>query len=328
MGEKKLYLYVCDDEYGKRLLRYLNSHRHPTLRVEMVTERERFWESRSQRKSNDEYWLTDDVSGSLADPGDRSTLWMLADRSDGDRHRIGYAKKAPELLRELMGIMALTDVADRPSGAPPPGVYGVYSPGEEGTVTAALLSQELGTYGACIYVNLCEFPVFYTSESVGEKNNLGELFFRLESKDYKGLVEQSQITYGKATRLPTVSHYRDLWDVGDEDRRIFFRRLTEECDRTYVVVLFNDVREAMPMLGQVSGFIPVSRKGCEEAFTARWRRYAKTENHTETDPGTTVVMPDGWTAWIRDMENQPPENWLRDENRQAFVKGVLEEVSR
>ena len=328
MVDKKLHLYLCDEEYGKRLLRYLNSHRHPGLRVEMVTERERFWERRGQENHKGEYWLTDDVTGMTADAGDRSSLWILADHSDADRHRIGYTKKASELLRELIGIMELPDMEEGASDAPPAGIYGVYSPGEEGAVAAALLSQEFGAHGRCVYVNLREFPYYYMADNAEGNANLGELFFRLENTEYNSLVGQSQISYGKATRLPAVSHYRDLWDISDQDREHFFRRLQEDCGQTYVVILFNDIREVPALLGRVARIVPVCRKGMEEVFAKRWRRYLKTEKCAEEDIGMTVTMPEGWTDWIPDMENQTPENWLRDEGRQQFVRAMWEEVSR
>ncbi len=327
MREKKLYLHLCDEEYGKRLLRYLNSHRHSGLRVEMMTEREPFWEGRRQGQEPGAYWLTDDVTGSLADPGDPSSLWILSERTDERRHRISYVRKADELIRELMAVMELDAPAEGPSGAAPSGIYGIYSPGEEGSVTAALLSQALGELEACTYINLREFPLFYTVEPSEERGNLGELFFRLECENYKELVTRYQITYGKATRLPTVSHYRDLWDIGEEDREHFFRRLLEDCGCTYVVVLFNDIREAIPMMSRITGFFTVSRKGSEESIIRCLKRYVRNENIEESEIGKTVVMPDGWTEWIRDMESQSPENWLREDDRQRFIRSLWEEVS-
>lgn len=325
MGEKKLYLYLCDKEYGKRLQRYMNSHRHPGLRVELVTERETFWESREKENHKETYWLTDDVSGSFSDNGARETLWILSDRSDEKRQRIGCVKKAGELVRELMERMGLAEQEEGPSGAPPPGIYGVYSPGEEGSVTAALLAQELGAFANCMYINLREFPCFY-EPGASDHKNLGELFFRLEMKDYEGLVRSLQTGYGKAMRLPAVSHYRDLWDVDDADREKFFLRLQQDCNQTYLVVLFNDVRETMPMTGVVTRLFLVSRRGCEETFLSRWKRYEQTENGEASDITSLVVMPDEWRGWIRDMEGRPAEEWLRNEARQVFVKTVTEEV--
>ena len=324
MREKKLILYLRDEEYGKRLLRFLNGRRHPLLRPMMVTDREEFWRSREEHeRTEDICYLTDDVSGELTNPGGAVLLWLV-EVTDLERHRIGICQKADRLYADLLQGIGLPGEEDRPSGAPPPGVYGIYSPGEEGSVAAALLSQELGSYGSCLYVNFREFPCFYTAEREEHTEHLGELFFRLDSSGYDDLVKRVSVAYGAAMRLPTVAHYRDLWDIGERDREHFYRRLQQECGLSYIVVLCADVREAIPLAETATRFLVVTRAGRGDAVFRRWQRYVKTEKAEQAAQVIRIELPDSVRNWIRDMEEQTPESWLQDAEKKNAARMFLD----
>ena len=323
MGEKKLYLYMNDTEYGKRLQRYLNVNRHRGLRVEAVTERDVFWRGRQQGGKQDEYWLTDDIRGAADDRGDPGSLIVLDEANDERRQRVSCRMKAENLFTVLLSTMALEIEAKGDIQAPLKGVYGVYSPwGEEGSVLAALLSQRFAAYGKTLYVNMSEFPIYYTKE-MGDDTHLGELFFRIDSPDLANVVTRAKQRYGAAERLPGVSHYRDLWDIGPDDMDRFFKRLECDCGISYTVVLFNDIRGALPMTDMMTELFFTCRNSDISTPFERWRRYAKTE---KTEGKIHVVtMPPGWEGWICDMEREEPENWLDDNEKKEFIDGMFNE---
>lgn len=323
MGEKKLYMYMNDTEYGKRLQRYLNVNRHPLLRVEMVTERDSFWNGRQQGSGKDEYWLTDDVSGAVEDRGDPASLMVLDDHTDERSRRFSCRMKAENICMVLLSAMSLELEAKGDVNAPMHGIYGVYAPwGEEGSVASALLSQRLAGYGESVFLNLSEFPVFYGNEDDAD-SHLGELFFRVDSPEFASVVTRAKKNYGYAVRLPGVSHYRDLWDIDTGDMDKFMSRLRNDCGFKYVVVLFNDVRGALPMADMMTGIFFVRRKSDRKDPYERWLRYAKTEK--KQGQVRTVIMPSGWEGWIADMERETPERWLDDERKKEFIDAMWNE---
>ena len=322
MGEKKLYLYMNDTEYGRKLQRYLNTNRHSRLRVEMVTERDTFWKGRQHMEVSDTYWFTDDLAGAADDRGDPCSLIVLDENTDEKRQRISCRIKAENLFMVLLSTMALEVEAKGDSSAPTHGIYGVYAPwGEEGSVVAALLSQGLAAHGETLYVNMKEFPVFY-EKYTEDDTNLGELFFRIDSHDLDSVVKKTRKKYGAADRLPGVSHYRDLWDIDPDDIDRFFKRLLCDCGYKYVIVLFNDVRVALPMADLMTEVVFVRRdSGCTDPYE-RWKKYAGTEK-TEGRV-RTVIMPSDWDGWIFDMERKEPEKWLEDTEKREFIVGMSE----
>ena len=344
MRERKIRLYVQDAEYGSRLSRFLAGRDRVGLRVERMTEREEFWRSR-EWGSVDEgiVWLTDDVTGMKEDPGKGEAIFLLdggpptksgvafpnetSDRKavqPGVMRRISYLQTGERIYCELLAAMGLAESA--PVGeAPPPGLYGVFSPwGEEAQVTGALLSQELAAYGKCLYVNTGSFPMWYRdNQRFPEGRYLSELLFRMEREDFPELVRNMEQDFGVARRLPSVAHYRDLWDVKEEELRLFFERLCTECDSVYVVAVFSDVREALPMADCCRRFFFSHRRSGYKPME-EWRRYAKNENR-EADRVTEIVMPAGWERWCEELETSEVSDWLSDRKKKSFVGGLWKE---
>ena len=315
-----MILYVADEEYARRLLRYLSGRRRPGLQIERVTEREDFWQRRSLSAGDETlYWVTDDTEGCLRDPKETFHRALLAEDTDETVQQIGFCKGADVLHRELMRWMDISEAPGVCEDAPPQGVYALFGPiGEEASLSAALLTQELAEYGACAYVNLSAFPHFYMRGEGRENHRLGELFFRLECENYGELIREAKFPYGGAIRLPTVAHFRDLWDIDDRDRKRFFDRLHTDCHYPYVVVVFNDIREAMPMVPYTTRFLFMMRETVEPPL-ARWNRYAATEGTDAMSMVTPMTMPRGWEYWIPEMEGSAPETWLADAQRKTFA---------
>ena len=342
MREKMVRVYVRDAEYAGRLTRFLTGRDRVGLRVERMTEREPFWRSREGLKEGiGEVWLTDDVPGSREDPGRGEALFILAEESEparrGKAGRISFCRGGESIYRELLSGMGLSEDASYSEESPPPGLYGVFSPwGEEAQVTAALLCQELAGYGSCLYVSTGAFPMLYSKPEPREKEyaasmvpssgekTLGELFFRMEREDFPALVESGKRRYGAAFCLPAVAHYRDLWDIGEDELGYFFERLCAECGADYVVAVFFDVREALPMAEHCREFFFLHRASRTEPME-EWRQYVKNEKREAFDRVSDIVMPTGWEEWMKELEASEPADWLSDKKKRSFISGLWKE---
>lgn len=347
MRERCVRLYVRDSEYGSRLSRFLSGRDRVGLRVERMTDGEAFWKSREEaeadRSAEGMVWLTDDVPGAGGDPGRGDRLFLLDEVSDdgtvksGVPRRIGYCQQGEKIYFELLAGMGLSEKTSLSVEAPAPGIYGVFSPwGEEALLTAALLSQELAEYGTCLYVSTGFFSMLYGGDRVPDKSGLlseqktredrflGELFFRMEREDFPVLVKNMEKEYGAALRLPPVAHYRDLWDVKEDELEHFFERISTECDIAYVVAAFHDVREAIPMAECCREFFFLHRSSGTEPMKD-WRKYANNERREATSRVSEIVMPDGWETWYSEMEKTEVSNWLSDRRKKDFVSGLWKE---
>ena len=323
MGEKNIVIYITDEEYAAGLIRALNRRKPSGVSIERVTEREAFWRSRERVAKDDRgIWLTDDAGISLKDPGDGSALIRLSTESDHRKNTISFCQEIDGFASELFGMIGFSGVMTVSADGPMPGVYGIYAPcGEEGQLCAALLSQELAIYGSCLYVNTSAFPVMYVREDAGERRHLGELFFRLDGKGFTELELKLEREYGAAKRLPTIEHYRDLWDVGEKDFGIFIKKLNSECKKSFVVIYFNDIREAMPMVAYCDSFYLAEGRSYVKA-SERWMKYAGHESDESAKDISVITMPDGYAAWGVELSRQDPEAWLRDKVKKDFVKGL------
>ena len=102
MVEKTLIMYVGDEEYARRMLRYLSGHRQPYVRIERVTERDDFWQRRSRDTDETLYWITDDREGCRRDPRGTEHRILLTEETDVDGHQVSFCVRADLLQREIL----------------------------------------------------------------------------------------------------------------------------------------------------------------------------------------------------------------------------------
>ena len=350
MGEKTIVVYISDEEYVGRFIRALNKRKPAGVVIERVTEREAFWEKREKARGNQTvFWLTDDMAGdggdgcegATGDPGasgagrrkpggkrqNDGQLIRLAPRSDHRNNVVSYCQEIGDLSAELFGCIGLSGTDVLSADGPVPGIYGIYAPyGEPGHLLGALLSQELAVYGSCLYVNTSAFPLLYQREDPEEKRHLGELFFRLDGKGFSELESKLERDYGAARRLPTIVHYRDLWDIGEREFGVFLQKLKSECQKSFVVICFNDIREAMPMVRVCDFFCLVGGRSCED-IGKRWMSYAAHESDEGAKEVRLTVLPAGYESWSEQLARDEPGQWLKDPVKKSFVQGIWREES-
>ena len=329
MGEKKLYLYLRDEEYGRKLQKYITSRHHPELRVEMMTEREIFWESRAYSNENDkENWLTDDKERMAYDRGDKSSLILLDERSDIDARKISYLQRSKGIYTELLTVLKLSELRspDNSENCPAPGVYGVFSPDNKADILAPLLSQEFGQYGKTLYLSLSEFPVFYEQKDEDSEDahstSLGELIFKLGSKEFKEEVDRIAVKYGNCRRLPGVAHYRDLTDIRDDMSR-FVERLAGECELDYIVICIDHVCDLFALSEKIKIIYVSDKSKTDKTQGEIFVNYAKVE-HKESviEEADFVTVEDDFVLLKNKMEKLLPESWLNDPGIKNCTEGM------
>lgn len=308
-GEKKLYLYLRDEEYGKRLVRYISGRRHPGLRAMRMTDREAFWESRGHSESKNEVWVTDDETGQAADPLGGKELILLGTRNDPERGFVSVCQEARAIDQEITRFIGL-DVKTEEEVKPLAGVYAVYAPeGLPGVVACEVLAEEFSQYGSCLYVPLREFPVetSYSEEGssvymeegdTGTGFHLGDVLFRIEEKSsFLSAVEKSGIHKGTYWELPGISHFRDLWDMSEQELHLFTERLGES-GYDYVVIGMDALREVFAVAEASMYFYMVSTEEGGQSVSQRWESYTSVEGKNELLMKTCfVTIPNGWERW-------------------------------
>ncbi|MCR4604910.1 MAG: hypothetical protein K5639_02815 [Eubacterium sp.] len=278
MGEKKLYLYLRDEDYGKRMLGSFSAKNNPSLRVELVTKSKDFWENRAGEPSENTMWLTDDKEGQKTDKGVENSLIILDEKTDFSIGRISFLQKSEGIYNDLLNVMDLAvPEADAAGFDLPGGVYVVFAPKGGGDEISYQMTQELSKEGSCLYVSMTEFPVFKGELNSGEFKHLGELFFRLGQKNYADVVREMTSEYDQAKRLPGIMHFRDLSDITGEDIQKFAKRISGETDFKNIVILCEKM-EILLAIGDVcTRIILVADSDEIHTLYDRFNRYLRVE---------------------------------------------------
>ena len=232
MREKKLYLYMRDNDYAKRMLKNFSAKNRLDLRVELMTERDGFWESRAGGQS-DTMWLTDDIEGEKTDAGEPSSLIILDERTDIKRLKIGYVQRADDIYKDLLEIMDMkSPMQDAGAINDTGGLCVVFAPKGGGENACDVLAERSINNGRCIFVSLSEFPVFGgDTYAEGETKHLGELFFRLGG-NAKEVISELTIEYGKISRL--CERMDLLMAVAEFTSRVYLVGSDADYDEIYV----------------------------------------------------------------------------------------------
>ena len=278
MREKKLYLYMRDNDYAKRMLKNFSAKNRLDLRVELMTERDGFWESRAGGQS-DTMWLTDDIEGEKTDAGEPSSLIILDERTDIKRLKIGYVQRADDIYKDLLEIMDMkSPMQDAGAINDTGGLCVVFAPKGGGENACDVLAERSINNGRCIFVSLSEFPVFGgDTYAEGETKHLGELFFRLGG-NAKEVISELTIEYGKISRLPGVIHFRDLYDVTREDVAFLAKSLVYESGFENIIILCERMDLLMAVAEFTSRVYLVGSDADYDEIYVRYIKYLRVEN--------------------------------------------------
>jgi hypothetical protein len=241
MKEVILLLYLKDEKYGKRLLRYLSGKKNPLLHPELVTLKERI-DMRTASESEELAVLTD-YAGVQENNG-RKVIYLSAEADKSQKKILKY-QKAAGIYKAVLELLELNPVPEVRAVKEPEGrsggIFCLLDP--EGTGAAALavlLSQYLGKQGKCLYLNLTGFPLYY-GEKLQEKpdfsaKGLGELLFCMDREELAERMERLVKPFGSAQMLAPFPHFKDLLDCGAGEWRGLLQRLQAECGYDSIVM--------------------------------------------------------------------------------------------
>ena len=291
-----LLLYLSDETYGKRLLRYLTGKRNPLLCPELVTEESAVNQRDAGNKG--EIVVLTDYAGIREHEG-RRVIFLSGDARQTENSIFMY-QKAEKIYTELLVILKLDKKAGassehRPAKEKKTGVFCILDPeGKTGSVLAVLLSQYLGRQGKCLYLNLSGFPLYYGGELQEQpdftEKGLGELLFCMEEP--AGRVDGLARPFGYAKLIVPFPHYKDLLDCGGQEWDKLLKRLCRECGFESIVIELGQLFEHTLELMAQSEYpcLIESPDVCGRVRTSVFRHYCRLE-HKEALISSCFIVP-------------------------------------
>lgn len=336
MQDLLLYIYVRDEDYGRRLHRLINSRRLTGVKVELVTKPEKIHKSVS--KSTRVTVLTD-IKDYQQSEGVECIF--LSDVDDGSG--IFQYQKGENLYRDLLvklGVDRTNEVRTDDSMGEIAGVYAVFSPNpSDATMAASVLSQLLGSYGKCIYLCMSGFwcfcgdaandekSIFSTVKSeyrMSEKEGLSYAMFSLERNNFKELINKLKVPLGNSDMLYPVNHFTDLLDCKARDWQTLFERLRKECGYECIVVDMGQLFEfSFEVLAGVDYPIYIKEKGfCGDLYEKIFRYYMELEDGKEAIQRCIFTyLPLEKEEWLNNLKHISISEFFE----QPFVKNALVE---
>lgn len=321
-----LLLYVREEDYGRRLLRFLLGKKNSFLHPDLVTD-ERMLRNRVGTKMQRIVVLTDREITMKEET--KEIIYLSAQRSD-KRKSVYQYQKAESLYGELLTKLGIgekkPDEAVSDSSAYSGGIWFLFSTDGIGLTAAAVMAaQYLALHGKCLYINLTEFPVWF-EETLCEKPDFqlagtGELLFMSEDREFIRREKEVRKTLGKAYLLPPFHHYKDLLDSTKEDWQEMFHRLRSDCGYDSIIVELDFLTEhTLDLLSFGDEILLFSQKGMLGDIRFHvWEQYCRIEKREELlRQIRRCAMPEEWQEWEMMMIEQSWEEMT--ENKQFMSK--------
>ncbi len=315
MEEWTLYLYLTDEAYGRRLLRFLIAKRHPALHPELITTREAL-RGQIEGKEGPVAILTDDED--LYEDEEQSVI-LLGDRQSREEKRIFQYQYAEAVYSELVALLHLDkagciigDDLDKARGILM--IYATEGTGQ--TVTAAMVAQHYGKQGSCLYICLSAFPVFYSGELLDEPDyhgrGLEELLMYADDKPFSDTLNEVVQDFGHADMLAPLRHYKDMIDCDAKEWQELFLRLRTEGGYDMVVVEVGQVVESLMDLLEQGDYIWLLQsegrlgKIRDDVFI----HYCQMERRDALlEKIETKRLPEHWKEWEEQLTCEPLDQW-------------------
>lgn len=317
MANIVLLLYFKEEDYGKRLLRFLLGKRHPGLYPELVTEKEMLIQRVGTSKEQIVV-LTDDASVQEKEDEKRKVI-LLAGEQDRERGKIFQYQCGEGIYQELLAQLEL-DSKPQPSMEETSKIKGVImlfsTEGSGVTVTAVMLSQYLGQQGKCLYLSLSAFPVFYSAELQKEPSfqtpGLEELLFYSENELSQEQIRQFVQRFGYADMLAPMCHFKDILDCSSEDWRQMFECICRRGGYDTIVVELGQMFEPVMELMELGDYVWLLENGktLGDIRNAVFRHYCCMEKKEKLLDRTKFIrLPERWEEWEEQLCTQSLEEW-------------------
>ena len=326
-----LLLYVREEDYGRRLLRFLLGKKNSFLHPELVTDERMLW-NRAGTQTQRIVVLTDREMAVKEEK--REIIYLSAQRSDEWKSVYQY-QKAESLYRELIAKLGIEEKKPHEplsdSAAHSGGIWFLFSTDGIGLTAAAVMAaQYLALQGNCLYVNLTEFPVWF-GETLCEKPDFqlagaGELLFISEDREFIRREKEVRKALGKAYLLPPFHHYKDLFDSTKEDWQQMFHRLRSDCGYDSIVVELGCLTEhTLDLLSLGDKILLFNQKGILGDIRFHvWEQYCRMEKRKELLRQIhRCAIPDEWQEWETMMLEESWEEMTENKQFMSKIEAIL-----
>lgn len=336
MTDVVVLIYVADEAYGRRLLRYLAGKKKRYLHAEMVTDYDRI----SQRSCSGHQKIVV-LTDLEIERGTDDKIWIrLADRTDSASYSIFQYQKAETLFDQMMQMLNLTEESvegERKTVVKKKrGVRMFFSPNGVGvTPVVSLFVQYLGRYESCLYINLTGFPIWY-GETLDETPDfhlpgIDELLFMVEREDFVIRERQIRRQMGKAYLLPPAHHFKDVLDSTKEDWHTLLHHLQKECGYDHIVIELGALMEhTMELLELGDEVLMITQSGVFGKIQRHvWSQYCQMEGKKEwMDYVRYLILPDECREWQEMLERQPLKEIAENNLLMALIGRLLDQEGR
>lgn len=336
MRDVILLLYLHDEKYGKRLLRYLAGKKNPVLYPELVTVRERI-EKRTASEAEELVVLTDDAG--IREDSKRKVIYLSREMGKGKRKIYRY-QKASGIYQDLMELLELKPMAKAPclpeKRETQQGIFCLLDPEGGGSAALAVfLSQYLGKRGKCLYLNLTGFPLYY-GETLQENpdfhtKGLAELLFCMNRRELKEEIKKLVKPFGCADMIPPFPHFKDLLDCGAKEWNGLLPRIRAECGYDNIVLEVGQLFEyTLDIMDQCEYPCLIRGTGlCGRIRTAVFRQYCRIEKKERLlDRCHVMVLPFEREEGMEILSRQTPEEIGDDESLMKRIRNWLEQLEK
>ncbi|MBO5486939.1 MAG: hypothetical protein J5988_08455 [Eubacterium sp.] len=330
MEDIVLLLYLREEEYGRRLLRFLLSKKNPWLHPELVTEKQHLVRRVSLREERLAV-LTDDRT---VQADEKVEIIYLSNEQDREQKKIFQYQTAEGIYGELLAQLELKQEGTEKTGTlkKSEGIFSVFSPGGRGTTCISVyLSQYLGCQGKCLYLSVTGFPLYYSGEFQGQpqftKKGLSELLFSLSGKRFSERVEEVAENFGKAWMLPPPRHYKDILDCTPEEWELFLTRLRKECGYDSIVVELGQLMEHTFDYLELSDRIFLLEEGGKKGRlqSAIYENYCQMEKKAGGSKVKKIMLPLEFPQWEERLMEQSVEEITENGQVMSMVEGWIED---
>lgn len=316
-----LLLFLREEDYGRRFLRFINVKKNPWIHPELVTEREGVLR-RVCTESNRLVIVTDDST--ICEDEKREVVLLTGEQNRKEKKIFQY-QSAESIYKELTALLGVKE-SNPERMKEGQGIVMFFSPeGLPMTELAVLMAQYLGCQGRCLYISLSGFPVYYGGEFEKKPDyqtpGLGELLLCPAEELFTHKLQQLVHPFGSAEMLAPFSHYKDLLDCRAEDWQIFLTRLQKEGGYDSVIVETGALFETLSDLLELSDrlFLVGGEDDFGKVRIERFRHYCRMENKEPLlSLAEFIQIPEEVQEWRKFLVLQPLSEWA--ENRQVMGK--------
>lgn len=331
MTEFVLLIYVQEELYGKRMLRYLLGRRNPHLHPELVTSREMITH-RTGSETQRLVILTDQKE--IKEDGKRIVIQLAETQNRGMRTIFQY-QRAESIYEELLALLGMKEEIHSGNNATilqkRRGILFFLSPDAVGvTAIATLASQYLGQHGSCLYLNLTGFPVWFGETLCEEPDfqspGVDELLFMSGREDFAKREREIRKPMGQAFLLPPFCHYKDLLDSTKEDWQVLLERLQMDCGYDSIVVELGPLMEhTTDLLTLGDDIVFLTQPGLLGRIRLKvWKQYCQMEKRKELLQKTKwITLPEEWQEWEEMIMEQPLRELAENNQIMARIKELL-----